>query len=107
MLRSVANAQVRQGKHFEAWRTFQRAICGEDANMSEQLLTDAAKAAMAIKDYAAARGTLRLCSRLHRLSHRTHISLGHVHMTTNNHAEAVSELLHAVVRVKVDMVVCH
>ena len=107
MLRSVANAQVRQGKHFEAWRTFQRAICGEDASMSEQLLTDAAKAAMAIKDYAAARGTLRLCSRLHRLSHRAHISLAHVHMTTNHHAEAVSELLHAVVRVKVDMVVYH
>ena len=53
------------------------------------------------------RGRAPFGSRLHRLSHRAHISLAHVHMTTNHHAEAVSELLHAVVRVKVDMVVCH
>ena len=58
-------------------------------------MSDAAAAAMALKEYVSARRILLLCSRLHPSRPQVYIRLGHLHMTQNQHLQAVAVLLQA------------
>ena len=97
VLRSLANVLARQGRQLEAWHTHQHALSEAFLQQaaSEEMMSDAAAAAMALKEYVSARRILLLCSRLHPSRPKVYIRLGHLHMTQNQHFQAVAVLLQA------------